>query len=81
MTAPKSTLRTRRRVARADHVPIALRRWFDGTDQSPPWEALLPGDAELLPERWAAWKALHPDARPPADFEWLDEISTKGATP
>lgn len=65
MTAPKSTLRTRRRVARAGEIPEDLRAWFAGELESPPWSALLSPDYELLPERWRAWQAQHPGAPMP----------------
>lgn len=82
MTAPKSTLRQRRPVSAKD-LPDELAAWFAGESSIAPWAALLPGDFERLPERWAAWKAEHPDAQPPAGYEWLNEISTdvKGKTP
>lgn len=76
MTAPKSTLRQRRRTG-AENLPRELVAWFEGeprrADQSSvPWAALVFPDYALLPERWLLWKAAHPDARPPAGFEWLD---------
>lgn len=71
MTAAKSTIRPRRRTADSAGIPKALARWFGGADPAPPWCALLPGDYELLPERWAVWKAAYPGAVAPVGFEWL----------
>lgn len=80
MTAPRSTLRTRRRVARAGEIPDELLQWFAGELESPPWTALLPPDYEKLPGRWAEWLRTHPNARIPAGCnpEWLEISTTKG---
>jgi hypothetical protein len=32
-------------------------------------------DHDLLPSRWKVWKQLHPNARPPEGFAWLDDES------
>ena len=81
MTAPKAVLR-RRRIVPGEDMPDELTAWFSGALHSPPWSALLSPGYELLPERWRAWAAEHPDATPPAGYEWLAEFSTtKGETP
>lgn len=74
MTAPKSTLRPRRRTG-PEILPDDLVAWFEGKQSSPPWCALLPGpnDGELLPQRWRAWKTSNQGARPPVGYEWLDD--------
>jgi len=72
VTAPKSTLR-RRRKSGIDGLPATLREWFAGDRTKTPWAAMaFPGYA-LLPERWLAWKDEHPDAAPPAGYEWLND--------
>ena len=78
MTAPKTMNRAVRHVAGGDstRIPDDLIQWFSGELDSPPWSALLPPDYELLPDRWLAFKATHPNARPPAGYESLDAIST-----
>lgn len=38
-----------------------------------PWSALIYPDYLLLHERWIAWKAEHPDARPPAGHEYIEK--------
>ncbi len=80
MTARKSTLRPRRST-NAENLPRSLAAWFAGeprgADESGvPWLALIFPDHELLPERWLIWKEAHPDARPPAGYEWLDDPSS-----
>lgn len=77
MTAAKSTLRKRRSTT-VENLPRALVEWFEGqprrADQSSvPWLALIWPDYALLGERWLIWKAVHPDARPPLGWEWLDD--------
>jgi hypothetical protein len=77
MTAPKSTLRSRRRTT-IENLPRTLVAWFAGEPRpdgrsSVPWSALAFPDWCFLPERWQIWKALHPGACPPAGFEWLDD--------
>jgi len=82
MTAPKSTLRPARNSGGdSTRTPEDLLQWFSGELESPPWSALLSPDHELLPARWAAWKRTHPDARPPAGYEWLAEFSTTKGKP
>ena len=65
MTAPKSTLRPRRRTT-AENLPRKLAEWFAGerTASGIPCAALVYPDYVLLPERWEIWKDAHPDARP-----------------
>lgn len=77
MTAPKSTLRQRRRTT-VENLPGELVAWFEGeprrADQSSvPWSALIFPDYALLPARWLIWRAEHPDASPPVGHEWLDD--------
>ena len=75
MTDPRGT-RRRRRSRGADDVPRDLREWFAGeprADTSTPWLALIFPDYVVLPERWRAWKAEHPEGKPPAGWEWLDD--------
>lgn len=77
MTTKKSTLRPRRSTG-ADNLPRELVEWFAGEPRHPdqssvPWLALIYPDYVLLPERWQIWKSAHPDARPPAGYEWLDD--------
>ena len=80
MTERKATLR-KRRVTGAQGIPDELLAWFAGELKFPPWSALLPGDYELLPSRWAVWKAEHPDARVPTGYEWIESsINQKGKT-
>ena len=78
MTTP---IRRRRRQA-ADDIPADLAAWFAGEPRPPekpdiPWSALIVPDYVLLGERWQAWKAAHPDAKPPAGFEDLDDRDSK----
>lgn len=61
----------RRRRERPDEVSADLAAWFAGETSSTPWEALLPGDYELLPARWRAWSKTRPGARPPAGYAWI----------
>ena len=77
MTEAKA-LRRRRRTG-ANNIPATLAQWFAG-EREPgpnrslvPWAALIYPDGDLLSERWQAWKEEHPDATPPAGFEWLDD--------
>lgn len=60
----------RTRPEREDALPAAIIAWFAG--ESPmPWEALLPGGYERVPDWWATWAEAHPGATPPADaFPW-----------
>lgn len=73
MTARKATTRPRR-TASVDDLPAALVEWFSGTGPKP-WHALLPFERELLPERFAAYRASNPDATPPAGFEWITDTT------
>jgi hypothetical protein len=68
MTAPKSVLRRRRTSSVSGDIPVELVAWFEGRGDTP-WCALLPEDAELLPQRWAAYKRAHPEAVPPRGWE------------
>jgi len=82
MTAPKNALRQRRHST-AEDLPRQLAAWFEGQsrteDQSKvPWSALVFPDYVLLPERWEIWKAAHPDAKPPAGYEWLNDPNSEG---
>jgi hypothetical protein len=62
---------TRRRLRpRAETIPPELELWFAGKGPIP-WCALLPGEAELVPARWKAYKAAHPKATPPADSDGI----------
>lgn len=85
MTAPRSTLRQRRRST-ADNLPRALADWFEGVPRGPdqssvPWLALIYPDYVLLPERWLIWKAAHPGAHPPVGYEWLDDPTSPRHSP
>ena len=76
MTAPKATIRRRRRDP-ADDIPADLAAWFAGEprpegEPATPWSALVFPDYVLLAERWRAWKKANPAAKPPAGFERLD---------
>ncbi len=70
MTIAQGTRRQRRSTAGAN-IPRYIAEWFAGerrvsmTAMAFPWYP-------LVPEYWVAWKAEHPGARPPAEFEWLD---------
>ena len=73
MTQAKAMTR-KRRTAGISQIPKALAAWFAGearpANSSPvPWSALAYPDYLLLPDRWAAWKAANPCARPPAGWE------------
>jgi len=57
-----------------DGVPDQLAQWFRG-EISVTWYTMLPWECDLLGVRWRSWKARHPDAVPPRDFEWLDDPS------
>ena len=73
MSEPKRVRRRRR--ARTDDVPADLAAWFAGERPANyvPWEAILPGHEERLPERWRTWSGAHPGVRPPAGYEWIAE--------
>jgi hypothetical protein len=70
MTAPISSYRKRRTTGEAQ-IPKTLLQWFSGEI---PFTWLSAGFPfrPLLPAMWAEWKRTHPDARPPANYEWLD---------
>lgn len=75
-------LRRGRRASSITGIPQALQDWFAGEPRGEnksevPWLALIVPDVALLPERWQAWKDEHPDAVPPAGFEWLDDPTSK----
>jgi hypothetical protein len=55
-------------------VPEPLGQWFPGSVEDTLYR-VLPNDAELLGVRWRSFAAEHPDARPPAGYEWLDDPS------
>lgn len=76
MTIKKTALRPRRSTG-PESLPLELVAWFQGEQSSAPWCALLPGpgDADLLPARWAAWKAKHPNAVFPVGYEYLLEVT------
>ena len=71
MTAPASAFRPRKRT-KAERVPKSLAAWF-AAGGPPPLLALIFPDDILLSGRWRAWKASHPRAKPPENFEWLDD--------
>ena len=60
-----------RRGSRLDAVPEQLAAWFAG-EIPETWYRLLPYEVDLLPARWRSYKATHPSAKPPPDYEWLD---------
>ena len=73
MTQAKAMTR-KRRTGSAIQIPKVLAAWFAGeprpaTASAVPWIALTYPDYLLLPDRWAAWKAENPGARPPAGWE------------
>ena len=75
MTEAKSARRRRR--TNTGSLPREWADWFSGAPRPPnremPWMVMaFPGWA-LLPERWAAWKAEHPDAVAPTSHAWLDD--------
>ena len=77
MTEPKG-LRRRRRVDPRTDIPPELAAWFAGEPPPPnytdiPWCTILWPDELLLRERWNAWAASHPGAKPPAGYEWIAE--------
>lgn len=62
--------RRRTRPGREDALPPAIIAWFSG-ERAAPWESVLPGDIERVPQWWALWVKAHPEAKPPADaFPW-----------
>lgn len=75
MTERKGGLRRRRTSSVS--MPKTLADWFGGTYRGPagtsgvPWTAKVFPSYVLLPERWDAWSAANPDAKPPAGYEWL----------
>ena len=76
MTAPKATVRRRRRDP-VDDIPADLAAWFSGEPRPEgepeiPWSALVFPDFALLHERWRAWKKSNPGAKPPAGYVRLD---------
>jgi hypothetical protein len=48
---------------------------------SQPWSALIYPDYVLLPERWVMWKEAHPDAKPPAGYEWIADPNSSQHPP
>ena len=78
-----TSVRRRRRNSGTDSLPRDLREWFEGEREPSksrtlvPWSALIYPDYVLLPERWLAWKAEHPKAKPPTGYEWLDDPTSK----
>lgn len=70
MTERKGTTRPRRTTAAAG-IPAELSAWFAGETSEAPWSALVYPDDALLHERWQQWQADHPNARPPAGWEWI----------
>lgn len=73
MTQAKAMTRKRRTVS-AIQIPKELAAWFAGeprpaTKSPVPWSAMIYPDYLLLADRWAAWKAENPGARPPTGWE------------
>ena len=54
-------------LSRAERRALGLS--VEPRQPSPPWSALLYPDYVLLRERWQAWAADHPGAKPPAGYE------------
>lgn len=52
-------------------IPPTIRELFAGTRRHSMTAHAAPWCA-LMPEYWLAYKAAHPQAKPPAGFEWLD---------
>lgn len=75
MTEARTLRRSRRSTSSAETIPRPLRAWFAGEhdESGPPWDALIVPDCGLLGERWRAYRAEHPKAKPPAGWEWLDD--------
>lgn len=69
MTSPKSTLR-RRRSGGSMAIPKHIAAWFAG-ERRISFTAAGPPHCCRLREYWAAWQAMHPDAVPPTNFEFL----------
>lgn len=78
MTERTAARRRRRPTDNSANVPLALARWFAaGCPTSwAPWEAILPEERRVLPERWAAWLTDHPEAadNPPPRWSMPDEV-------
>ena len=62
---------SRRKKATAGTLPPTLVEWFSGERVKVPWVALAFPGGLLLPERWRAWAAANPGARPPPGWQWL----------
>jgi hypothetical protein len=64
-----------RRKRGAGTVPAALAAWFAGEPlpghRTPPWSAILWPWKVLIFERWRAFAAMHPGAKPPTGYEWI----------
>ena len=78
MTAAKSTRRRRR--TSAESLPKVVAEWLRGErtrTPATPWLVLgFPGYA-LVVDWWQVWKEQHPEARPPAGYEWLEDPTSK----
>lgn len=65
---------TRRRTTAAADTPAGVLVWFAGQVgvDAAGWHALLPDEEPRLLSWWAAWRAEHPRAVPPADAPWIN---------
>lgn len=78
MTERVAARRRRRPTDGSGNVPPALANWFANgcPAHQAPWHAVLPEERALLPERWAAWLAEHPEgaASPPPAWTMPGEV-------
>lgn len=74
--------RRERRILETDPraIPPAIAAWFAG-EAPTPWEAVLPGSYERVPEWWAMWAAANPGAEPPDDSLMQLQLGQASAGP